>query len=706
MGIITKLQIEDTSLNILWFRFSFNQSANTNGYPSSKPTGGLWDITFETQKNDLFFNKLVNNEMINYLKIVITPAKLDTKSKTIELRDVHVIEHRNNFNGINSDPMKTYVKLSPASMVKNGEPVFVKYWKITDPNTDTAVTTTTQAPTPTVTSIDWTHPETKEVVEEITYGEDVALTAQIDNPEGNTAKIFITKEDGTEFEKGKTELTFEEAVTEDGYVELSTLKIKEKWETFKTANLDKLIAKIDHNRYQKKSKPLIIKPKAKAIVHFRPHATWAGEFGFDWLRKGDTNLDGDVDYETIIGKYSVAYPTESTSIFTKKNQKIKKLKKKAYKTIKIGNKKDSSGQIEKYSVPYLSIFKGNDPTKKYSADIELLTEVIDTEPNKLVIKYHKDYFDITTLSNTTTTEGDFKFIELNKKSVTSNTQNNGHVNSGTLLKETITIECIKGFDNDQYIEVYSVSNFNNSEEKTLAGKLHVIPNSQKHVETANIVFINVIANINAETSGNEPVALTPADFTTQTNYLNPFLKQALINPNIVKEDFNITNDNVLQQNYVTQDNGINVLEIDHLTKISEKGLIDYIRDKFNNNPNNKKYKKFYKVFFLDYHGGYTYKLPMPARGNSFKYLGGFARKIPSKECIMFANPQPFFVSHELMHCMNLYHSFDNKGDYTFKIGQTDNLMDYSHLTKHAGPTTLKQISTWKWQWDRLRKSNK
>jgi len=86
-------------------------------------------------------------------------------------------------------------------------------------------------------------------------------------------------------------------------------------------------------------------------------------------------------------------------------------------------------------------------------------------------------------------------------------------------------------------------------------------------------------------------------------------------------------------------------------------------------------------------------------------LGGEANGINSKECIMYSDPQEFYVAHELMHCMGLYHSFDNSGLHTFKIGQTENIMDYSHLKQFAGPKTLTQMSTWKWQWKILKNSN-
>ena len=120
---------------------------------------------------------------------------------------------------------------------------------------------------------------------------------------------------------------------------------------------------------------------------------------------------------------------------------------------------------------------------------------------------------------------------------------------------------------------------------------------------------------------------------------------------------------------------------------------------FNSIPTNSKYANYYKVFFLGESGGRM-------NGKNIVGLGRHANGIPSKECVMYSNPMPFFVAHELMHCMGLHHSFDNNGTHTFKIGQTENIMDYSHIATYAAPNgTLTQISTWKWQWEVLKNSN-
>ena len=44
--------------------------------------------------------------------------------------------------------------------------------------------------------------------------------------------------------------------------------------------------------------------KAKCLVEFRPHGNWNGEFGFDWVRTGDSGLVGDKNWvKDILGKH-------------------------------------------------------------------------------------------------------------------------------------------------------------------------------------------------------------------------------------------------------------------------------------------------------------------------------------------------------------------------------------------------------------------
>ena len=46
------------------------------------------------------------------------------------------------------------------------------------------------------------------------------------------------------------------------------------------------------------------------------------------------------------------------------------------------------------------------------------------------------------------------------------------------------------------------------------------------------------------------------------------------------------------------------------------------------------------------------------------------------------------IPHELMHALDLEHTFDTKNTHTFKEGSTQNYMDYDNTKE----------TTFKWQW--------
>ncbi len=645
MGINTKLHIDDSTLNVLWFNLSFHQKANTNGYPSSKPTGGIWGLTYETQKDDVFFDKMASGEMIDCIKIIISPAKLDTKSKVIELRDVYVLEHRNNFNGVNSDPMKTYIKLSPASMVQDGETIFKHYWKITDPDVKVVAATTTEDPTPNILSIDWINPETKETIQETTYAEKIALTAQIDNPETTSVKITITKEDGSEFENGETELVFEEAVTEDGMVELTALEIKEQWETFKTADIDKLIAKIDHNGYQKKSEALQIVPTSKVLVNFRTGNSYKGDYGFDWLRMGDTGKKGDVFYKDFIGKYEYKKDALGNFVLDSSGKKIltNTFKKDNAEYTKLGKKfempKHPIKANDKYVVPVLVLL----PNKK--ATLTLKVEIEGSDAKKIEYKYDNTYF------------------KLDKTEVSHKTVGKKE------LADDLTIECIKEFGADKFIEVEADGKF--------AGKLKVMPNDKANRYKADIVFVKVKINI-----GN---GVTTGSTTNEKRFLEKYLNQALIKPNIIEKELDLTADPILNSTYKLNFNGV-------ITVNDISGIHAHLRTEFDRVHTG--YNDSFKVFLFGEAGGEV-KINRSSATRYYQGYNGAAESINSKAVVLYNTHNTSTTTHETLHAMGLHHSFSNKGDFTLVKNKTDNIMDYSHQV------SINRISTWLWQWSTM-----
>lgn len=229
------------------------------------------------------------------------------------------------------------------------------------------------------------------------------------------------------------------------------------------------------------------------------------------------------------------------------------------------------------------------------------------------------------------------------------------------------------------------------------------------------MFVNVITDINA--AGTGVTGISAADKIAQETYLKPFLQQALVKSKVVNKPLNLfdttkANTQTLNRDYTLTRGGSKIFNKYHST--GGDNLATFLEKQFDAEPANSIYKSHYKVFFLGEDGGRikrnsTTGAPIidPVTGNpEIQGLGGYANGIGSKECVMYASPDQFYVAHELMHCMGLYHSFSNNNLHTFEIGQTENIMDYSHLRKYTVANgVLTQMSTWAWQWPTLIGSN-
>ena len=64
----------------------------------------------------------------------------------------------------------------------------------------------------------------------------------------------------------------------------------------------------------------------------------------------------------------------------------------------------------------------------------------------------------------------------------------------------------------------------------------------------------------------------------------------------------------------------------------------------------------------------------------------------------------FDIPHEVLHGLELEHSFDSKNTYTFKEGETQNYMDYKPLSKNKEDFAKEKHYSYKWQWELARAS--
>jgi len=71
-------------------------------------------------------------------------------------------------------------------------------------------------------------------------------------------------------------------------------------------------------------------------------------------------------------------------------------------------------------------------------------------------------------------------------------------------------------------------------------------------------------------------------------------------------------------------------------------------------------------------------------------LAGNAKGFNSSSAVIFGGKIDTTAIHELLHCLGLEHSFDNK-DYNFKQKATKNIMDYGKGRNHVWIWQIKQL---------------
>lgn len=358
------------------------------------------------------------------------------------------------------------------------------------------------------------------------------------------------------------------------------------------------------------------------------HNRYDGEYGFDWLRMGDTSKPGDVWYKDVIGSYKTGSFVQSDTEYGKLGRKFEMpdhpIKPK-----------------DKYVVPVLALL----PNKK--ATFSLKVEIANSDAKKIEFKYDKTYF------------------KLNKTEVSYKTKGK------KTLADYLTIECIKEFSTDQFIEIEGDGEF--------AGKIKVIANDKGHRYKANIVFVKVKVNI-----GN---GIRTGATTGEKKFLEKYLNQALIKPKIIEKELDLSADTVFNSTYKLIDGGI--------PKINDiSGIHAHLATEFSKVHSG--YGNYFKVFLFGEAGG---ELLTDHTGNRY-YQGynGAAESINSKAVVLYNTHNTSTTTHESFHAMGLYHSFSDSGNFTFKKGKTDNIMDYSHQSRFG---SINRISTWLWQWSTI-----
>ncbi len=667
MSTKAKLYLFDREFTILYFTSGMYTPTDYRGKPWGTPNGGLISVVIPCpQKPSEFLDAMIHDQMVTG-KIQFWKWDGIHVGATLEFANAHIIERETNFYSDRARYNYTMRVVISPGIQRYRSTIFEKSWNPSNPFVEsTTPVLTRESLQPQITRIAWVNAdEQQEDITEIGSTQNASLVAEINNPQGTTVTVTIEKEDGTEFEKGKKQLSFTETISDDGQVEISPFEIKEAWEAFKTADVDKLIAKVAHNGVSKKSAALKLIPKPKVITYFRPNDTWKGEFGFDWIRMNDTKLFGDNKYENIVSKQykdSAYTQLEKNSnvykgYFKKDPTQFKKLKKK-YNSFGIpwattnakGNKTP-----EDYLIPWMSMYKNQEVKIKTVVDIREKGDYLEFEDNP--------NFMITP-----------KTIDISGKK--------GKIKP----KDEITIKCLTEFAKDETIVIHACQKDANGKiTKMVSGKITVWANDTTKQKEKKVVFVQ-IKTPSLSIGEGEKIS----DASDEKDRIERYLKQALIklhpDSDIIDLDLSINKEflNFITSSKVSSKN----------TK--DKSALDTFLKKQLSDTFKKKYDNHFKAFYFAERGQ-----------GSTGGINGYSRN-GSDFVVVFVTANNQTAAHEFLHALNLAHSFANSeaskhAKFTYQYAKTENLLDYTHrIPGHAND----RCGLWYWQWVKANNSIK
>lgn len=392
------------------------------------------------------------------------------------------------------------------------------------------------------------------------------------------------------------------------------------------------------------------KTGAKVIVQFRTSGSYLGEYGFDWIRMGDSGRRGDTWYADIMGDKFI------TVIVNDKKKRLvlvdnTKRVYNAYAFRYFRSRRFSIPWKRQGANPYIYIAPVMTLWKGASAKLSLKVEV--KEPAVKIVYQCQ-------------TDGIFRL----SKELVPTLGKGKHT-----LPDELVITCLKEFSRDQEIKVYA---YDENNVKHLAGKLIVKANDKKHQRTINVVAVQIKFN------KIEPVPNTSSSVTK----LNKILRQAYVNLNIrnVKLDIEQALKNKETSNYFTPDGGI------YGSSIINNDLYMFLNAELSKKF--PQYNSYFKLYYIN-------RMCFDDTSGEEVEIYGKARHLPSLEVIIpFRGLKDNTAAHELLLCIGIPHSFSEENQkkfhVAFKENLTDNIMDYSDVNSHI-PT----IATWEFQWNEI-----
>lgn len=430
-----------------------------------------------------------------------------------------------------------------------------------------------------------------------------------------------------------------------------------------------------------------IKNFAKCVVYVRPTKNWKNDengnnFGFDWMRVGDSEIKGDVNYAKNMGQLWIGNKPQDngnsfTGSFKVDPEKYRRMISVYYREsfnvawkVKPIKETEEKKIIEiesefKYYVPVLNLMNGQD------ANLQLIVDMAEKKEPPESIKWNIPDANLLTIKH-------------GKKPLVPQKG-----------KYDCTITCneeIKDIQTISFIAVYRTADGTTEEE--VCGYLKVLPNNR--IKRLKVLLVNCTFNNCKGEINNKEIS-----------YAKKILNQGMVELDYAIENYEVTQGSFTEkalkasssEGFFNNSNGI----IGNLFYNNGTGLYEF----FQRENLLETYKdhivvvaigKDYRQISKDGNSSIINGLTHPPLG-----IIKLTHVIPPIEynptasiILLFKYRNKETMVHEILHATGLLHTFSSSSPYVYKPNKTDNIMDYSH------ENNIPRIATWQWQWEAIR----
>lgn len=428
---------------------------------------------------------------------------------------------------------------------------------------------------------------------------------------------------------------------------------------------------------------------AKCVVYVRPTRNWkkdeAGEnFGFDWMRIGDSEVKGDVKYAKNMGRLWLTKDTpQPNPNSTKGNFKVEppmyrqmlnnyfsssynlawKLKPTTEKSEKDAIKEEA---MFKYYIPTLNIMNGQ------TANLQLIVDMMDSKTPPQSIECR-----IADTALLSVEHSKDKMLEPKKGKYEC------AISCKAVIKEPQIIS---------FVAIYVKTDGTPQEE--VCGFVKVLPNN--NIKRLKVLFVDCWFEDRKGKINDKEIS-----------YAKKILNQALVELDYAYEAYAVPPGSITEK--ILKDKSSlgsfkNANEIlGHLFYNQGSGLYEYFRV-------NKLLETYQDHIVVVAIGKECKQVSEDSTSNTAGStnppLGtiDFSNAMPplsytpsASVILLFEGRSAETLVHEILHATGLLHSFSSLSPYVYNPMITDNIMDYSHQYN------IPRIATWQWQWEAIRK---